>query len=417
MTLPTASARILELESKHSIDAIAARDEQPDERGGAAARSEREPPRDVNETYGGDLCHFMGSEAESVLSSSQIYLCDGMVARGEPNLILGEPKIGKTLVVEDLAVCLAAGLPDFCGRPIYGRARVLLMTREDSDRTTRSRLWQIMRARDTSPRALSGHLEVDGHQDLQLDTRSDVAKLRRTLARFDAVFIDSLSTIHSGDENSAREMRPVTNAWRSLAVETNTAIVLVHHLRKPTELSARSRRLNRGRGSTAIGATARHILFLSDGPGTNQLAVAVDGNFFGMPEPFVIERQVITDDTGHSVKHEVAGNANVGRGTMQTAQRDASILDARPRSQDRHDEDARTRVLAVMHAANVALSQNKIAIAASGRRADNIAALNALLVAGEVVQVEGRRTGGSYPYALTSRLEDLSLRPIGRGNA
>ncbi len=273
---------------------------------------------------------FLGDEERSADPSS-IYWCDGLVVRSEPGLFLGGPKIGKTLVIEDLAVCLATGQPEFCGRTIYQRARVLLMTREDGDDTTRARLWQLARARGVPHTDLVGWLEVDGTTPLYLDSAEDVAAFKDTLERFDVVFIDSLSTVHNGDENLARDMARVMNAWRDLARTTHTAVVLVHHLRKPGEGkmaagSAGGRILTKSRGSGIIASTARHAVCFADGPDNNQLAVKVEGNQESMPAPFVIERRTGETDGRRWVRHELVGTELVAK-EMATAHRlDPTIL-------------------------------------------------------------------------------------------
>lgn len=285
------------------------------------------PPR----RWGGDVLAYLGEQEQSA-DPSRIYWCDGLVARNQPGLILGEPKIGKTLVIEDLAVCLAAGLPEFCGRPIYQRARVLLMTREDADDTTRARLWQLARGRGVAHQDFVDWLEIDGTTPLYLDSPEDVTAFKETLARFDVVFIDSLSTVHNGDENLARDMIRVMNAWRDLARITRTAIVLVHHLRKPGEGkmapgSAGGRILTKSRGSGIIAATARHAVCLADGPADHQLAVKVEGNQEIMPAPFVIERRTGETDGRKWVRHEAVGTELVARELAVAARLDPAIID------------------------------------------------------------------------------------------
>lgn len=276
------------------IDAFAARDDRSDE---------------TVPGYGGDIRAYLGTEEPSA-EPAAIYYVDGLIVRGEPTIVLGEPKIGKTLTVEDLAVSMAAGLPDFCGRRIYDRARVLLMPREDSTITTRQRLWQITRARGVAHEDLSGWLEVDGTTPLRFDDPALVARFRASLARFDVAFIDSLSTIHAGDENAARDMAATMNAWLELSLGTNTSIAIVHHFRKPGESghgTARGRMLQKARGSSIIGATARHAVFISDGPERDQIRIDVDGNHPHKPEPFVIARQSGGTDGARWIKHDVVG--------------------------------------------------------------------------------------------------------------
>lgn len=260
-------------------------------------------------TYGGDIVTYLGEEEPSH-DPAAIYWVDGLIVRDEPGMVLGEPKVGKTLIVEDLALCMAAGLPDFCGRVIYGRPRVLLMTREDSDRTTRSRLWQIARARGIQHTDLAGWLDVDGISPLYFDSKENVGRFRAALERFDVVFIDSLATIHGGDENTVRDMAPVMNAWRDLSLQTKTSLVIVHHLRKPggdAQKQGGTKALTKSRGSSIIGATTRHAVCISDGPDKNQIKIEIEGNHDGKPDPFVIIRRSGEEATRKWVRHELVG--------------------------------------------------------------------------------------------------------------
>jgi len=73
--------------------------EQPSPWGAATARL----------AYGGDIRTYLGT-SEPLADPCAVCSCDGLVVRAEPGLILGEPKIGKTLVIEDLALCLVLAL-------------------------------------------------------------------------------------------------------------------------------------------------------------------------------------------------------------------------------------------------------------------------------------------------------------------
>lgn len=289
-------------ESDDSLDAIARRE----------AESERDALAPVlpRMRYGGDVLAFLGDEEPSH-DPAAIYIVDGLIACDLLNMHHGEPKIGKTLTVEDLAVCVAAGLPEWCGRKIYRRSRVLLMTREDADPTTRRRLWQIARARGIPHAELAGFLEVDGTTPLDVGNPAHVAVLRVACGRFDVIVIDSLTTIHAVDENSNRDMAPIMGTLRDLAMQTNTAIVVVHHKRKPGEggKGGGGRELTRSRGASVIGATVRHAVSIGDGPERGQLLIKVEGNLEELPEPFIVARVSGDDDGRRWVRHELIGEA------------------------------------------------------------------------------------------------------------
>ena len=92
--------------------------------------------------YGVPFRQFIGEE-EPGNDPADVFEVHGLIVRAEPGLLLGPPKIGKTMCVEDLMLHVAAGRREWCGVPIYRRCRVLLFLREDSERTTIRRLWQL----------------------------------------------------------------------------------------------------------------------------------------------------------------------------------------------------------------------------------------------------------------------------------
>lgn len=328
----------------------------------------RSANRDVAPGFGGDLLAYLG-ESEPTHDPRAVYHCDGLIVRGEPMLVLGEPKMGKTLFVEDLAICLAAGAPEFCGRAIYGRARVLLMPREDSAEETRRRIWQLTRARGIAHRDLVGWLEVDGSTPLYFDQPATVSRLRTALDRFDAVFIDSLSTIHgSPDENSNGAMKPTVDVWRDLSLGPAKTIAVVHHLRKPGEPGAttRGRKLGRSRGASIIGATARHAVVLEDGNRPGQVRLTIEGNHAHLPDPFLVERIIGDDGAGSWVRHEA--------------------VDGPALPPSAHAMDA--RLAGALDAAGAPLSRTALVAAVGGNKGDVLAAIRDAVKRGAVVAVE-----------------------------
>jgi replicative DNA helicase len=284
-----------------ALSQLAARAYDPDLTGeellglAQARLSEIHPRTSVasGELYGSDLRQFLGDD-EPDDDPSLDYIIHGLVPRAAPFVIGGHPKQGKTLLVEDLAISIASGAADWCGFPIsedMRGGRVLLMPREDTARETRVRLWRLARGRGLDPRELAGRLEVDPVSVLYLDDAELVAKLRRSTEAFDLVLIDSLQTVHRGDENSARDMAIVCGAWRDVALTTGKAVGLIHHFNgKGAEGDARDPG-HKLRGSSAIFATARHVVGIERlRKPESAVAVRVSGNLSHIPEPFAVRR-------------------------------------------------------------------------------------------------------------------------------
>jgi hypothetical protein len=254
-------------------------------------------------SYGSPFLEWIG-DSEPSNDPSEIFDAHGLIVRSEPSLFLGDPKVGKTLVVTDLAIHLAAGRREWCGVPLYRRCRVLLLLREDSERTSRRRVWQMTRGANIEMWELDGWLEIDGITPLYFDDPKHLAQLRRQIGRYDLVLVDSLSTIHNGDENSVESMAPVMNQWRDMSLTTKVGIPIIHHFRKrqgeggaPASYGSV---LQRARGSSIIGATTRHAVGLSIGPEKSQVVIETESNHDIDVEPFVVQRTSGIDAHGRA---------------------------------------------------------------------------------------------------------------------
>jgi hypothetical protein len=279
--------------------------------------------------YGTPFLEFVGDEPDD--NPAEIFEAHGLIVRGEPSLFIGDPKVGKTFLLEDLMLHLAAGRKEWCGLRLYRRCRILLFLREDSERTTRRRLHQLARGAKIELWELADWLTIDARNPLYFDDPKLVAKLEAQLGEYDICAIDSLSTIHNSDENSVERMAPVMNRWRDAALRTSTAIPIVHHFRKrgggdasPTSSGSV---LQRARGSSLIGATTRHAVGVERGPAEHQIAISVESNHEVDLEPFVIRRRFGTDDAGRKhISHERVGSLRDARDSREHELLDPIVL-------------------------------------------------------------------------------------------
>jgi hypothetical protein len=282
--------------------------------------------------FGRPFAEFVG-DVEPDDNPADVFDAHGLIVRGEPSLLIGDPKVGKTLLLEDLILHMAAGRSEFCGLRIYRRPRVLLFLREDSERTTKRRLWQLARGAGIEHWELAEYLVIDATSPLYFDVPSLTAKLERQLAGFDICAIDSLSTIHNADENSVERMAPVMNRWRDLSLGTSTAIPLVHHFRKRGvdasngSGASTGNVLQRARGSSLIAATTRHAVGVDKGPDEHEMTVSIESNHEVDVRPFVIRRRFGVDEHGRKfIRHERAGSLIDAREAQTVALVDPIVL-------------------------------------------------------------------------------------------
>ncbi|HEY4056546.1 MAG TPA: AAA family ATPase [Kofleriaceae bacterium] len=258
---------------------------------GASSQAHHEPDEPAKETwsYGRPLVDWLGADEPSDDDSGDWHI-RGLVARDVAQFLAGDPKVGKTMIMESWAIALAMGAADWCGCLVYGRKRTLVMPREDGERTTKVRLWQLARGAGlVSPRELEGWLEVDATSPLNLGSPEHLKKLRAACERFDVVMIDSFTTAHLGDENSVKDIAHALEPARDIAIGTKTAIVFVHHYNGKGQDNDKRGVKHRLRGSSAIAGYARHIVGVSHGPKRGQVEVASDGNLEHQIEPTVVE--------------------------------------------------------------------------------------------------------------------------------
>ncbi len=273
----------------------------------------------TSRVYGSPFRQWLG-DTEPGNDPADIFDAHGLIVRSEPTIFLGDPKVGKTLIITDLALHLAAGRREWCGVPLYRRCKVLALLREDSERTTKRRIFQLARGAGIELWELEGWLEVDGITPLYFDDPKHMAQLTRQVKDFDIVLIDSLSTIHNGDENSVESMAPVMNQWRDISLTTKTGIPIIHHFRKRPDngrggaAEAIGGVLQRARGSSIIGATTRHAVGISAGPEKGQIVIEVESNHDVDVEPFVIARKSgVTKNAQRFLTHERIGSLRDAR--------------------------------------------------------------------------------------------------------
>jgi hypothetical protein len=170
----------------------------------------------------------------------------------------GEPKVGKSLLVANLALSLAAGV-DRLGFPIPAPRRVLVCQFELPVAQFVRRL-AIMR----------GALGPAADQHLLVDTRAGghLLSAAQGLGHFVAVaqaaaaeviVLDPLYSAHDQDENDTRAMAALCQSLLRLRDASHAALVVVHHVRKSI---GRHEIGSAFRGSSALHAVGDSYLLL-----------------------------------------------------------------------------------------------------------------------------------------------------------
>ena len=187
------------------------------------------------------LAHPPSPTSSSVRSLAQLLIQQpvAMPSLVEPGLlpaqgilfIGGEPKLGKSLLVANLALSLAAGV-DRLGFPIPSPRRVLICQFELPVPQFVSRLLGMRRS--LGP-AADEHLFVD--TDSAGHLLSTPQGLHHFLAAAQAaaaevIVLDPLYSTHDQDENDTRAMAALCQCLLRLRDVTRAALIVVHHVRK-----------------------------------------------------------------------------------------------------------------------------------------------------------------------------------------
>ena len=171
----------------------------------------------------------------------------------------GEPKVGKSLLVANLALSLAAG-SDRIGFPIPAPRRVLICQFELPVPHFVSRLAIMRRVLGA---AADQHLLVDtraaGHLLSAAQGLNHFVSAAQVAAA-DVIVLDPLYSTHDQDENDTRAMAALCQSLLRLRDAARAALIVIHHVRKSI---GRHEIGSAFRGSSALHAVGDSYLLLT----------------------------------------------------------------------------------------------------------------------------------------------------------
>lgn len=174
------------------------------------------------------------------------WLVENWIARGDVTLMIGEPGLGKSWLTMALSVAIAKGEGEWLGQPLKGSGSVMYVDEENPEDIVKQRFKKL-------------GLSAAGAKNIHYLYRPGIwinkdpdAFLDEALSLEPALIVmDSLSRIHSEDENSANSMAMLfREGIQPLARETGAAVVVIHHTIKGDTTNS----FKRARGSGDISA-------------------------------------------------------------------------------------------------------------------------------------------------------------------
>ena len=212
------------------------------------------------------------------------WLWSDWLPRGYLTVLAGDAGLGKSVLALWIALAVNGNLPwPDNSSPPEEPGNVLWVDTEGTQALLCERLadWRQAGDRILFPGA-------DGLAQIRLDVKDGVKGVTALALKTDSclVVIDSLRAAHHADENSSEMTRFLTeNA--GAALDNHLAVLLIHHLRKRSQFEGEDVTLDRLRGSTVIGATAR-VVWALDKPDLADEAVrlrVIKSNLSQLPPP------------------------------------------------------------------------------------------------------------------------------------
>lgn len=222
----------------------------------------REIDEDIaNLSAGHDARHTPVSAFDFVSEPGDFeWLVGGLIADGTVTMVAAEPRIGKTTLLVQMALCLAMGR-EFLGMRVPKAVKPLYVLAEGSRNAFRARFSTACQALDIRFKDCPWAIQPASMADFNLKSAS-VSRLFTAAAKSGTkiVFLDTLGYFHGGDENDNSEWkRNVMGPLRAFGTQLGLSFVLVHHYGKSNPLKSR---WERGRGASAMFGDVDHWLGL-----------------------------------------------------------------------------------------------------------------------------------------------------------
>jgi len=164
-------------------------------------------------------------------------------------LIAGPPKVGKSWVTLELALCVATGRRVFDAFETKRPGRVMVISLELGEADL---YYRVQRLNDRELAA--GRIRFCTDPMFRLTDKRSVEWLISEGKSFspDLILIDPLFSAFDGDENSAKDMRPALQGLDQIRYELKTSVAVTHHLRKRQQGNLQAYTWDDIRGSGAL---------------------------------------------------------------------------------------------------------------------------------------------------------------------
>lgn len=319
----------------------------------------------------GRLQIVSGSEWRKQAQDEPPPLVDRLLPSRALAFIAGEPGIGKTWALWELALSVSSGHAFMGKYPIVTRGNVLVIASEGSRRSSEGRLWAVAKGKGLDPDQAIDALRFNWCEGFNMLTRSDVGEVATYIRENNVrlVLIDTLHGAWGGRENDSDAWGAVMQRGIRPLMAAGATVALVHHTAKAGDgTSARSA------GQTMRGSSAMHgsrdCLLVLTRADENRIRVQVELRDDAPVRPFTFR----TPDAGQHV------------GVGDSFALEWALADDTPAV--RGSIDRSSAAVQAVRERQGGLTRDALAKTVGGRKSDTLQAIDALISRGEIVKTE-----------------------------
>lgn len=162
------------------------------------------------------------------------WIIPGIIPKGSRVLIIGEPGIGKSLFVLDLAACVAGESVWLDQFPVNVSGPVIFASTEGNIFTNKDRIKRIFTSHELSVKSpfyfMQDSLLLDNAVEANI-FEGEIKKVAREHTQNPPLIVlDPLDSFLGGDENSAKDTRPLRRKVDDIVKTFDTSVVILHHV-------------------------------------------------------------------------------------------------------------------------------------------------------------------------------------------
>ena len=169
------------------------------------------------------------------------FIVKGLIVEGAINLIHGDTGCGKSLFILKLVDDISTG-NNFLGKFEVKKKKCLLMDLEMTEDDC------IVRARNVCSQDNDSIISYEKMFRINNDKNKEWLKGLIKKENISVIVFDTLSKIHTADENSNTLMTPVMIELLNLCKEMEITVIILHHVNKTKDTTG----LSKGRGASCI---------------------------------------------------------------------------------------------------------------------------------------------------------------------